>query len=159
MVIKVMLVDDHQLMRDVLVHLLSREQDLDVVAAAADAAESLDLARRARPDVVLMDIDLPGIDGIAATRALLTLHPALKIVMLSASVSKSLIRDAAAAGARGYLLKGDPPDRLTEGIRAAARGDHPMAPQVKALLTSMCQAVERSGDPSAFKAAAWRPES
>jgi DNA-binding NarL/FixJ family response regulator len=143
MVTTVMLVDDHQLMREVLVHLLSREPDLEVVATAADAPEALELAWEAQPDVVVMDIDLPGVSGIAATRALMSLDPACRVVMLSASCSERLIRDSADAGACGYLLKGDPPRHLSAGIRAAARGEHPMAPQVRSLCRSMRRADEQ----------------
>lgn len=142
---RVMLVDDHQLMREVLIHLLSHERDLAVVGSAADARESITVARATRPDVVVMDIDLPGPDGIAATRFLLAMDASIRVVMLSASCSRALICDAAAAGACGYLLKGDPAHHLPAGIRAAARGDHPMAPQVVALCRSWEGLGERDG--------------
>lgn len=155
MATKVMLVEDHRLMREVLMHLLSGEADLEVVAAAADAPEALALARDALPDVVVMDIELPGISGIVATRALVSLYPACHVVMLSASCSEQLIRASADAGACGYLLKGDPPPHLSAGIRAAARGDHPMAPQVRALCLSMRQASEGDRTSEALSFAAW----
>lgn len=136
MVTRVLLVDDHQLMRDVLVHLLSYEQDLVVVGTAADAPESVVVARATLPDVVVMDIDLPGVDGVAATRSLLAFDPSIRVVMLSASCSPALICASAEAGACGYLLKGDPAHHLPEGIRAAVRGAHPMAPQVMAMCRS-----------------------
>lgn len=152
MVTKVMLVDDHRLMREVLVHLLSHEPDLAVVGSAADASESVSLARATRPDVVVMDIDLPGPDGIAATRSLLALDASIRVVMLSASCTRALVYDSAAAGACGYLLKGDPAHHLPEGIRAAARGDHPMAPQVIAV----CRSSDDQDDPDG-RTATWPP--
>lgn len=137
MVTRVMLVDDHRLMREVLVELLSHEQDLTVVGAATDAPECVVLARDVRPDVVVMDVDLPDIDGIAATRTLVRLHPRLKVVMLSSSCSPALLTDSAAAGACGYLVKGDPAAELFEGIRSAARGGHPLSSRAAAVWRSM----------------------
>lgn len=135
MVTRVLLVDDHQLMRDVLWHLLSDEQDLRVVGAAPDALHAMVLAQDLRPDVVVMDIDMPGTDGITATRALRRMLPDVRVVMLSASCSQDLVRDSMRAGAAGYLLKGDPADSLSDGVRAAARGEQPMAPLAAALLS------------------------
>ena len=126
---RVMLVEDHQLMREVLARLLAGERDIEVVRAVPDAAEAMRLVDDVRPDVVLMDIDLPDTDGISATRALVGRNPALRVVMLSAMCTPTLVRDAVAAGAWGYLVKGDPPRRLFAGIRAAASGQHPMTPQ------------------------------
>ncbi len=137
MVTRVMLVDDHLLMREALVELLSHEHDLTVVGAAADAPECVVLVRDVRPDVVVMDVGLPDIDGIAAARTLTRLHPRLKVVMLSSSCSPRLLADAAAAGACGYLVKGDPADELSDGIRTAARGGRPLSRQAAALWRSM----------------------
>ena len=131
--IRVMLVEDHQLMREVLEHLLAGEGDIEVVRAVPDAVQAMRLVDELRPDVVLMDIDLPGIDGISATRALVGRDPSLRVVMLSATCTRTTVRDAVAAGACGYLVKGDPPRRIFAGIRAAARGQHPMAPQAVAI--------------------------
>lgn len=133
MVTTVMLVDDHQLMREVLTHLLSDETDLEVVGAAPDALHAMTLATELHPDVVVMDIDLPGTDGIAATRSLRGLLPSVRVLMLSASCSQVLVRDSMHAGASGYLLKGDPVHTLSDGVRAAARGEQPMAPLAAAL--------------------------
>ena len=130
---RVMLVEDHQLMREVLEHLLAGERDLQVVGAVPDAAHAMGLVDDLRPDVVLMDIDLPDTDGISATRALVGRDPSLRVVMLSASCTPNLVRDAVAAGACGYLVKGDPPRRIFAGIRAAAQGQHPMTPQAVAI--------------------------
>ncbi|KGN30297.1 LuxR family transcriptional regulator [Knoellia sinensis KCTC 19936] len=142
---RIMLVDDHPLIREALARLLSIERDLDVVGATGDAEEAVRMAGELRPDVVVMDVDLhgadlKGVDGISATRALLAEHPAVKVVMLSASCSPSLIRDSAEAGAWGYLLKGDPADQIPEGIRAAARGEHPMGVEVARLCRTMGEA-------------------
>jgi DNA-binding NarL/FixJ family response regulator len=127
-VTRVVLVDDHQLMRDVLENLLRAEQDIEVVRAVPDAAEAIRVVEELLPDVVVMDIDLPGVDGISATRELLARQPSVRVVMLSASCTRTLVQASVAAGACGYLVKGDPPRRLLAGVRAAARGEHPMTP-------------------------------
>lgn len=135
MVTSVMIVDDHQLMREVLGHLLSLELDIEVVAAAADATSALVLAQEFEPDVVLMDVDLPGVDGITATRTLLAMLPETRVIMLSASCTRALVSDALLAGACGYLTKGDEAHFLTDGVRDAARGGHPMARLAVAMLS------------------------
>lgn len=147
MVTRVMLVDDHRLVREVLVELLSQEQDLTVVGAAADAPESVEMVRTVLPDVVVMDVHLPEVDGIAATRALTRLHPTLKVVMLSSSCSPTLLKDSDEAGACGYLVKGDPADELFHGIRTAARGGRPFSTQAAALWRSMYDSGARQGAP------------
>jgi DNA-binding NarL/FixJ family response regulator len=129
---RVMLVEDHQLMREVLERLVAGEHDLEVVRAVPDAAQAMRLVDDLHPDVILMDIDLPDTDGISATRSLVGRDPSLRVVILSASCTPTLVRDAVAAGACGYLVKGDPPHRIFAGIRAAARGQHPMTPQAVA---------------------------
>lgn len=132
MATRVLLVDDQQLMREVLGRLLSYEADLDLVGVAGSAQEAVDVARCTRPEVVVMDVDLGETDGVLATRELLELDPTVRVVMLSAWCSRSLVLEAAGAGAQGYLLKGDPADELLAGIRAAARGGNPVSAQVLA---------------------------
>lgn len=133
---RVMLVDDHRMVRDAVVVLVSHEPDLVVVGVAGDARSAVREARTTRPEVVVMDLDLAGTDGLAATRSLLALDPTLRVLVLSASCTPSLIDAAVDAGACGYLVKGDRAQLLLDGIRLAAAGGHPMARQVATVRTT-----------------------
>lgn len=127
-VIRVMLVDDHLLVRAAIRRLFVSQPDLVVVGEAADARQALSLVGRMRPHVVLMDLQLPGLDGVGATGALLAVMPLLRVLVLSATCTPDQVRDALAAGACGYLLKDGSVEQLYAGVRAAARGETPMAP-------------------------------
>jgi len=120
--ITVVVVDDHEQVRETLVDLLSSAGDIDVVGQCSDGDEVLDADRRLRPDVVLMDLAMPGVDGISATRLVLAERPDARIVLLTGTVSASLVRQAAAAGAVGYQLKGDDPLGLLDAVRRVAHG-------------------------------------
>lgn len=132
-IVRVVLVDDHRLLREAVGGLLALEPDLLVVGSAADASEALALLGRTRPDVVLMDLSMPGVDGIAATEALRRARPGLRVVILSATCSRHQVHQAFDAGACGYLLKDGSVGHLCDGIRSAARGGRPVAPLVAAL--------------------------
>ncbi len=125
---RVMLVDDHPLLLEELGHFLDSAADIEVVAAADSLASALGLLTTAAPDVVLMDIDLPGADGLVATRELLRRVPSLKVVVLSAWCTRALVQEAAEAGACGYLIKGDLSPDPRDAVRAAARGERPFSP-------------------------------
>jgi DNA-binding NarL/FixJ family response regulator len=129
----VLVVDDHDLMRSSLSRLIEAEADLAVLGTASDGWGGVALAHRLRPDVVLMDMALPDLDGIGATRELLREQPGARVLILSSSCRGPVVREALRAGACGYLLKGDPPDVLMDGIRLAARGGEPMTPLVRDL--------------------------
>ena len=120
--IRVMLVDDHAMVRDGLKVFLSNYADIRVVAEAEDGAEAVALAERARPDVVLMDLLMPGLDGPAATERIRKARPEAQVIALTSFVEEELIRRTLRAGAVGYLLKDVNPARLAEAIRAAHRG-------------------------------------
>lgn len=132
-VTSVLVVDDHDLMRSSLSRLIEAEADLVVLGTASDGNAGVELAQLLRPDVVLMDVALPGLDGIGATRELLRHQPDARVLMLSSSCRGPVVREALLAGACGYLLKGDPPEALMEGIRLAARGGEPLTPLVRDL--------------------------
>jgi DNA-binding NarL/FixJ family response regulator len=132
-VTSVLVVDDHDLMRSSLSRLIDAEADLVVLGTASDGRGGVELAHVLRPDVVLMDVALPGLDGIGATRELLRRQPDARVLMLSSSCRGPVVREALLAGACGYLLKGDPPEALMEGIRLAARGGEPLTPLVRDL--------------------------
>lgn len=131
---KVMLVDDHQILRVSLARLLDAEADIDVVGTAGGGAEAIELAESQRPDVVLMDLSMPGMDGVEATRRLCEIEPAPKVVVLTSFSDRARILDALDAGAIGYLLKDAEPEDLLRGVRAAARGDWPLDPRAARLL-------------------------
>jgi DNA-binding NarL/FixJ family response regulator len=132
--IKVLVVDDHQLVRAGLVTLLEAVADIEVVGEAADGRQALEVARTSEPDVVLMDLSMPVLDGIAATRQLLAEQPQLRVVALTSFSDRQRVSEMLAAGAVGYLLKDCAPDELLAGVRAAAQGHAPLDPRVAGLL-------------------------
>jgi DNA-binding NarL/FixJ family response regulator len=127
--IRVLLADDHGVVRDGLARLLGSVADIEVVAAAADGDQAIELAREHRPDVVLMDLRMPGMGGSEATRRMLESDPAMHVVILTSFSERDEILGALDAGAIGYLLKDAEPDELIRGVRAAAQGDSPLDPK------------------------------
>ena len=127
--IRVLLADDHGVVRDGLARLLGSVPDIEVVAAAADGDQAIELAREHRPDVVLMDLRMPRMDGSEATRRLLEIEPTTQVVILTSFSERDEILSALDAGAIGYLLKDAEPDEIIRGVRAAAQGDSPLAPK------------------------------
>jgi NarL family two-component system response regulator LiaR len=120
--IRIMIVDDHLMVRDGLRVFLSNYDDLEVVAEAEDGAQAIELCAEARPDVVLMDLLMPTLDGPTATARMRKAHPQVQVIALTSFVEEDLIRRAIQAGAVGYLLKDVNPGKLAEAIRAAHRG-------------------------------------
>jgi DNA-binding NarL/FixJ family response regulator len=127
--IRVLLADDHAVVRTGLERLLSATEDLEVVGAAADGAEAVELAERHAPDVVLMDLEMPRVDGIEATRRIVAASSTTYVVVLTSFSDRDRILDALDAGAVGYLLKDAEPEELVRGIRTAARGESPLDPK------------------------------
>ena len=128
--IRVLLVDDHLLFRDGLAGLIGSQADMQVVGEAGDGLEALVMAQNLRPDVVLMDINMPGIDGLEATRLIVQAAPGCHIVMLTVRDETERIFEAIRNGAQGYLLKTIRAQQLTELIRAAARGEAVLTPAI-----------------------------
>jgi two-component system, NarL family, response regulator NreC len=122
MTIRILLADDHIVMRDGLRALLERQPDMAVVAEAADGRECVQLAEEQSPDVVVMDIAMPNMNGIEATRRITSNQPRCAVVILSMHQDESYILRALKAGAKGYLLKDSVRSDLLEAIRAVARG-------------------------------------
>jgi DNA-binding NarL/FixJ family response regulator len=120
--IQVLVVDDHELFRQGLVSLLETA-GLDVIADAADGRNVLALVKTHAPDVVLMDLELPGVSGVELTRELCRLDPEARVVVLTVSADEADVLDAVLAGACGYLLKGSTVEAIVNGVRAAAAGD------------------------------------
>ena len=132
MSIRVLIADDQALVRAGFRMILDAEEDLEIVAEAGDGAEAVDLARRLRPHVVLMDIRMPVLDGIEATRKVVEEagdHP-VRVLMLTTFDLNEYVYEALRAGASGFLLKDVPPEQLAEGIRVVARGDALLAPSI-----------------------------
>ncbi|MHB8719340.1 MAG: response regulator [Candidatus Dormibacteria bacterium] len=120
MPIKVLIADDHPLMRKGLADILGGQADIDVVGSAEDGAQALALAHATRPDIVLMDISMPGMDGIEATEKMGDVNPDIRVVMLTSYSEQEKITEALAAGAVSYLTKDSAPDAVIRAIRAAA---------------------------------------
>jgi DNA-binding NarL/FixJ family response regulator len=126
--IRVLVADDHAVLRAGLEQLLAGEPDLEVVGSASDGAEAVAAARALRPDVVLMDLQMPGVDGVSATRTIVGEELADVLVLTSYSDAERIV-GALDAGALGYLLKDADPDEVLRGIRAVARGESPLNPR------------------------------
>ncbi|MEE8347107.1 MAG: response regulator transcription factor [Dehalococcoidia bacterium] len=129
---KVLLVDDHILFRKGLISLLSGQDDMEIVGECSDGAEALDRARELMPDVVLMDIRMPGVDGLEATRRMTAEMPHVKVVMLTVSEDDKDLFEAIKSGARGYLLKDLEPEDLYHLVRAVAAGEAALSPSMAA---------------------------
>src|SRR5450631_529492 len=116
--IRVVVVDDHRLVRAGLVGLLEEADDLEVAGQAADGVHAIEVVRSAKPDVVLMDISMPVMDGIAATTRIVDEHPDVRVVALTSFSEHSRVAEMLAAGAVGYLLKDCDPQELLTAVRA-----------------------------------------
>jgi DNA-binding NarL/FixJ family response regulator len=134
--IRVVLADDHPIVREGLRGMLAAEPGIEVVAEAASGAEAVAVAARYRPDVVLMDLRMPGGDGVTATAEILAATPGARVVVLTTYETDADIVRAVEAGAVGYLLKDTPVAELGRAIRAAARGETVLAPSVAQRLVS-----------------------
>jgi DNA-binding NarL/FixJ family response regulator len=133
-VIRVLLTDDHPVVRDGLRGALEGEPDIEVAGEAATGTEALAFVARHHPDVVLMDLRMPELDGVGAIRRLAVEHPAVRVLVLTTYDSDSDVLPAIEAGATGYLLKDAPVADLLRAVRAAARGESVLAPSVAARL-------------------------
>lgn len=120
--IRVLLADDNAFVRSALAQLFTAGTDMEVVASCADGDEVVEAARATRPDVVLLDVAMPRMDGLEAARRLLAVQPDARVVFLTANPSASTLRQARELGAVGYLVKDLDPDDLCEAVRAVARG-------------------------------------
>ena len=144
MVIQVLIADDHSVVREGLRMFLGRDPELVVVGEAADGTEVVELARQLRPDVVLMDLLMPVMDGIAATSAIRSALPETEVIALTSVLESDLVIGAIKAGAIGYLLKDTQAPELRRAIKAAAAGQVQLSPQASAYLVRKVQAPETS---------------
>ena len=120
--IRVMLADDHPIMRDGLRDTLEGEGDFEVVGSAADGVEAVSMAQSVAPEVIVMDVMMPNMDGVDACREIMELLPDTRVLMLTASTTEDAVVEAIAAGATGYLQKDTGPEELAEAIREVAQG-------------------------------------
>lgn len=141
--IRILLVDDHPLVREGIRGMLARSADIEVVGQAASGPEGVALAAKLSPDVVLMDLRMPGGDGVAATREIVAAGTARVMVLTTYESDEDILR-AIEAGAAGYLLKDIAPDALAAAIRAAARGETVLAPSVQSALLSRMRQPARA---------------
>ncbi|MGV8852501.1 MAG: response regulator [Rhodoglobus sp.] len=132
--IRVVVADDHPIVRSGIVGLLSSADDIDVVGEAGDGAEAVALATQLSPDVVLMDLRMPGVGGAEATAQIVAARPDVRVVILTTYESDENILTAIEAGASGYLLKAAPQEEILAGLRSVARGEVALAPSIAALL-------------------------
>ena len=147
--IKVLLVDDHPVVRSGVRGMLEAEDDLTVVGEAGSGDEAVVLARALRPEVILMDLRMPGLDGVGATARILAESRTIKVLVLTTYETDTDIVHAVEAGASGYLLKDATRADLTNAIRAARRGETVLAPSVAGGWSARCGGRPRPGCPPA----------
>lgn len=132
--IRVLLVDDHRLVRAGLAGLLGTAPDIEVVGEAADGRQAVDLSGEVRPDVILMDVSMPVLDGIEATRLILDRDPSTRVIALTSFADREKVDDMLSSGAVGYLLKDSEPAQLLAAVRSASAGGAPLDPRVAVAL-------------------------
>jgi DNA-binding NarL/FixJ family response regulator len=141
--VNVLLVDDHPMVRAGLASLIGTTEDLKIVGEAGGGEEAVTMVADLGPDVVLMDLSMPGMDGVEATRRILDAHPQVRVVVLTSFADEARVGDALAAGAVGYLLKDTEAREVLAAIRSAALGNAPLDPRVaRALLPSVTPRVK-----------------
>lgn len=134
--IKILLADDHTIVRQGLKLILSANSDLSVVGEAANGREAVDLAQKLKPDIVLMDVAMPELNGIEATRRMVEANPRVRVLVLSMHKEAVYVREILKAGARGYILKDAIDTELLNAVRSVAKGDGYISPAVSGALLS-----------------------
>jgi len=146
----ILLADDQELVRTGLRMILTAEDDLEVVGEAADGHEAVSLAASLQPHVVLMDIRMPALDGIEATRRITATQPDVRVGMLTTFDRSQLVYDSLVAGASGFMLKDAPSQQLVSAVRAIARGEELLAPSITRRLIEEFTRGGRGGPPRGY---------
>jgi DNA-binding NarL/FixJ family response regulator len=144
--IKVLLADDHEVVRIGIGQFLLNYPDIQLVASVGSGGEAVTACAEHNPDVVLMDLVMPGVDGVEATRQILTLGLGTRVIVLTSFSDRERILDAIDAGATGYMLKDSEPEELLRGIRAAARGESPLSPRAAQAIVAARQTTRTPSD-------------
>jgi DNA-binding NarL/FixJ family response regulator len=145
MAVRILLVDDHKMLRDGLRLRLQLEQDFSVVGEASSASEAYASIERDAPNVVIMDVNLPGENGIAATKKILAAHPELRLIVLTSAFDPDVANDALVAGARGFLRKEDASDELVRAIRVVLDGKVYLSADAATALTAVLREKSSPG--------------
>jgi DNA-binding NarL/FixJ family response regulator len=132
--ITVVVADDHQVVRSGLQQLLATTSDIELIGTASNGAEAVEVVGRLHPNVVLMDLSMPDVDGVEATRRITAAHPSSRVLVLTSFSDQSRILDALGAGADGYLLKDSDPDDIAAAIRSVHAGESPLDPKAARVL-------------------------
>lgn len=146
--IRIVIVDDHPLLRDGLIAVLSTQPDFDVIGEAGDGAEAIQQVLALRPDVVLLDLEMPAMDGVQVLTHLRGSCPAIPVIVLTAFDTDERILGAVQAGARGYLLKGAPRDQVFDAVRVVHRGESLLQPIVASKLLRQMSRAHQATDTS-----------
>ncbi len=143
--IRVLLVDDHAMVRRGLRDFLELHDDIEIVGEAVDGADAIEQARTLQPDIVVMDLMMPGIDGIEATARIRADHPAVEVIALTSFVEEARVVAALEAGASGFLLKDAEADELAAAIRAAAAGEVHLDPAIAGIVARRMRSATSDG--------------
>lgn len=146
--LRVLVVDDHALFREGMVGIINGQADMRVIGEASDGLEAVVMARDLRPDVILIDITMPGMDGIESVRIIKRERPGTRVIMLTVRDEDEKLFEAIKAGADGYLLKTIRAQQLVDMLRAAQRGEPAITPQLAARLMDEFRRVARGGQPA-----------
>jgi DNA-binding NarL/FixJ family response regulator len=148
--IRVLIADDHNIVREGLRAILGSEPDMEVVGEAATSEEVVERAAELRPGVILMDLQMPNVNGIEATRRILEINPEIGIVVLTMFEDDDSVFSAMRAGARGYVLKGAPPSEILKVLRAVAAGEAHFGPEIARRLMSFFSVPEAASPEESF---------
>jgi two-component system NarL family response regulator len=131
---RVLLADDHPVLREALVHILQREKDIEVIGQANSGREAVEMSRDMLPDVTIMDIGMPDLNGVGATARIVARHPAIRVIALSAYTDRRFVSEMFKAGATGYVTKNAASTELLRAIRSVVRGNRYVCPELAAML-------------------------